>query len=500
MNQNDPKPTTEPIGPHITLSKKSIFEPPPPQALPLQSSSRTRRIRPGLVKGAASAGSQKRARHTYKQDSTMTTPLNEWSDIPSIPSSACFSAVPSPSPFVNTKYQLAGGLDTPTAAIEARYEMQEQMDLDQDDDLRLNRLRPSTTNQWKDSYFPRTPGSTATDVADRRKRKQSDQSGWGMTLVSAVGGIAWKGINLCWTSAFGGFQAGGGGVYRVPSNKPSIVRQESWVDVGEKEDVFNAKYEGEDYSLSRTIPGQFPEDMEEEGEKKEEEEKESAGETDICPLQTVEQSKGNELPAMKPRYKLVAPSDLLTAESTSHARRRSTSSAQSRSPSQASMASMRPRSKPHHRPSNSHAGSPSLHKSRPGSVASVASARRLQRTSEPDFSRFRTESPIRHRPSISSIAPTYAAAAPRLSHSRQSSTPVSPDVLKFERKIRSKERKEDENIRRLNQQLKDMIREGREALATRIDIEDESETEPEDEGYVEGDEEDRPSHGRIHKW
>jgi hypothetical protein len=66
---------------------------------------------------------------------------------------------------------------------------------------------------------------------------------------------------------------------------------------------------------------------------------------------------------------------------------------------------------------------------------------------------------------------------------QSSDTTASPDVQRFEKKIRRKERKEDESIQRLNKQLQDMIKEGKEALGTTIEIEDDPN---EDEGYGEG--------------
>jgi hypothetical protein len=59
----------------------------------------------------------------------------------------------------------------------------------------------------------------------------------------------------------------------------------------------------------------------------------------------------------------------------------------------------------------------------------------------------------------------------------------SPEVQRFEKRIRRKEKKEDENIQRLNKQLQDMIKEGKAALRTKIEVEDDQEA---DEGYVEG--------------
>jgi len=88
-----------------------------------------------------------------------------------------------------------------------------------------------------------------------------------------------------------------------------------------------------------------------------------------------------------------------------------------------------------------------------------------------------------HRRSRSSIA------SPRRSdfHSNGSlATAISPEVRQFERKIRQKEKVQDESIGKLNRQLKDMIREGKQALGTTIEIEDS--LKEEEEGYGEGSE------------
>ena len=57
-------------------------------------------------------------------------------------------------------------------------------------------------------------------------------------------------------------------------------------------------------------------------------------------------------------------------------------------------------------------------------------------------------------------------------------------------RIRKRELEEDANLKRLNQQLKAMIREGKEALGTKFEVEEVLE-DVVDEGYVEGDYVDR---------
>lgn len=60
------------------------------------------------------------------------------------------------------------------------------------------------------------------------------------------------------------------------------------------------------------------------------------------------------------------------------------------------------------------------------------------------------------------------------------------EAQRFAAKARKRDMEEEANLRRLNQQLKAMIREGRQALGTRVEIEDDVD-ELTDEGYAEGD-------------
>lgn len=57
--------------------------------------------------------------------------------------------------------------------------------------------------------------------------------------------------------------------------------------------------------------------------------------------------------------------------------------------------------------------------------------------------------------------------------------------------MRRKEAKEDESIRRLNEQLKAMIKEGKQALGSRVEVMDGADADEDidcDEGFVDGDE------------
>ncbi|KAL1956115.1 hypothetical protein VTO42DRAFT_7634 [Malbranchea cinnamomea] len=56
--------------------------------------------------------------------------------------------------------------------------------------------------------------------------------------------------------------------------------------------------------------------------------------------------------------------------------------------------------------------------------------------------------------------------------SNKADSPIALEAQRFAAKLRKQEREEDASIRRLNQQLKAMIREGKEALGTRVEIDD----------------------------
>jgi hypothetical protein len=73
------------------------------------------------------------------------------------------------------------------------------------------------------------------------------------------------------------------------------------------------------------------------------------------------------------------------------------------------------------------------------------------------------------RPSTSYSTPTKS---PVRSSTKLRESPGAVDAQRYAAKVRRRELEEDASIRRLNKQLKAMIKEGKEALGTRIEIED----------------------------
>lgn len=67
--------------------------------------------------------------------------------------------------------------------------------------------------------------------------------------------------------------------------------------------------------------------------------------------------------------------------------------------------------------------------------------------------------------------------------SKGATTPLSPETQRFMAERKREDRAADASIRRLNEQLKAMIKEGKEALGTKVEVLDD--VEMEDEGYFE---------------
>lgn len=108
--------------------------------------------------------------------------------------------------------------------------------------------------------------------------------------------------------------------------------------------------------------------------------------------------------------------------------------------------------------SNNSAGSPSLR------------ARRVHQASSPR--RRPAVMPRLHKATTSSWRPSTPSKSPGLASPRSRDGPGSADVQRYAAQLRRKEREEDASIRRLNKQLQAMIREGKEALGTTVEVDD----------------------------
>jgi hypothetical protein len=454
------------LRPTLTRTRPSLYIPPPS---PSAASSLSNAFPcPGIAH--TSEGSRKRARYDSGFTNIRQRPQDD-SDTDQLwaVSTTSLDSVRSPAPLVSTDYRLAGGLDTPTAATPSIFaDGQDSAVID----YRPSRFPPQT-GPSADGYFPPTPDVLSRERNGRKRAPSSPQyQGWGKAVCGIVSGVAGRVFNFCWTGAFRGFYAGGGRGYTMDTSTPIMVEKNTWMDPKEKDDVFNQHYEGQHYRDGTPVPGEFPAEN-------------FTGEYRSRPPSYQRQgySTPSGMGGKKAGRKMKSPEAWVIVRSidansreTSPTRKipRTSTFHQSRAVSRGTTA-VRSRLAPSRPSRSSFAGSPTLATGQP---ASFASPRRPMENGSTEPRPSTSEG--RHRSSQSSVASPRCSESVRHSHT----TSASPEVQRFERRLRQKEKAQQDSIERLNQQAKDMIREAREALGTRIDIEDEAGME--DEGYGEG--------------
>lgn len=347
----------------------------------------------------------------------------------------------SPVPFVSTRYRLAGVLDTPSAEYASVTERATSPDLT----LRAGRgWHPGGGGGAgggagsPGSYFPLL-AREGNGRSRAGKKVASRQEGWGKTIYSVIG-VAGRVWDFCRVNAFRGFYAGGGQGYAMrPSGEMMNGERSVWESCDEKGRL-GAGGDGQ-----VVVPGGFPEEdyipdyisnehM-----------------TPCRPAKRIQREKGET--GLGASWVMVERSHARISRDSSPSR-----ISTRKVPVKSSSPGRRPASRAGQRPTQ-HAPRPSLTSSAgslalsPGRPASFAN----------------TRSPV---------------SSPR------HESPVSVDVQRHMARIRKRELEEDANLKRLNQQLKAMIREGKEALGTKFEVEEVLE-DVVDEGYVEGDYVDR---------
>ena len=455
------------VRPTLTKARPSLYIPP-------QSPSATSSLSKSFLSSRrphTSNGSRKRARYDYSDSKIPNSPHlpqdEENTEQLWAASTNSFDSVQTPTPLVSTDYRLAGGLDTPTAAIASSYE-------DGCDsavvDYRPNRF-PS--QPMSDDYFPRTPDMLSRERNGRKRGALSPQyQGWGKAVCNIVGGAAGRVLNFCWAGAFRGFHAGGGKGYAMDNATPIMTERPTWMEVKETEDVFNQKYERQHYRDETPIPGEFPaegfiEDYMTQPQVHQ-------AQVSAPPFPMNHHKAGGQMKS-KETWVIVKSVDTDSRETSPTRKIPRTSTVNQCRPTSRGSTAARPRLAPSRPSRSSFAGSAGLATGQP---ASFASSRR-QIESSNALSRPHTSEGRLHRSQSSFASPRHCQSV-----RTSSATSASPDVQEFKRKLRQKERSQQDSIERLSQQTKDMIREAREALGTRIDIEDGAEME--DEGYGEG--------------
>ncbi|MCJ1411144.1 hypothetical protein MMC19_005232 [Ptychographa xylographoides] len=389
---------------------------------------------------------RKRARHdSYSSPLSTPHPATDgtWSTIRSQhPSVVNTPEIASPLPFVNSRYRLAGGLDTPSAILASRSE-----DADFNFDHTSMRGPRSNGNQYsQDDYFGNVQGALQRERNGHSRSHslpiQSD--GWGKAVVSAVSvvsEVAGKVWEFCKAGAFRGFHAGGshGRPLQTPTCTPFYLRTDEksiWQDLSPATgDILDAT--SNSVSTSLLLPGGFPE-------------------SDYIADYMSHPSK--KIRADSSSSWVLVPSHTPLSRETSplrHACRKLPPSSSASTPSTrrpASKAGLRRPVLPASRPSLTH--SPSLN--RPASSAStrspLASPNRLlhQRTQ--------------------SYTTDDREGTERLGTEKPESL-VRAEAQRYAAQVRREKRDEERALQGFNERLKAMIREGKEALGTRVEVE-----------------------------
>ncbi|MCJ1465508.1 hypothetical protein MMC07_004126 [Pseudocyphellaria aurata] len=336
----------------------------------------------------------------------------------------------SPIPFVNTQYKLAGGLDTPTGAFALAMDRSDTYATSPELALRGGRGWERSSAISSDSYFPQISPLLEREGNGRPRHhaSQLNRAGWGKTVYNVAGKV-WE---FCRANAFRGFYSGGGQGYRMPATPQLMSCEQSvWEELEEKNDALNNARE------SNSVPGCFPDEdfipdyMSQNHT------------TPLRPAKRVQREKGEG--DLRANWVMIG--------SASPARVSSPTRISARKVPALSSPGRRPVSRfgrrpilPASRPSTSFAGSPGLRSDRPASFAS-------------------SRSPI--------TTPNHES-------------PVNLEVQRHAARMKKRELEEDAHLKRFNQQLKAMIKEGKEALGTTFEIEDEADSMI-DEGYAEGD-------------
>jgi hypothetical protein len=358
----------------------------------------------------------------------------------------------SPTPFVSTRYALAGGMDTPSLKAAERYEASESVysDIGYRRELSSDKSKPLFGEESSYQSFPfeldrESSDRESNDRSRASLREENPEGGaWTKTALGVVGEVVGKVWEFCKTSAFRGFHAGAGDKYTVNNTSATHFT----VDIGERDSFWESEKITTSWGAEREstpLPGRFPED-------------------EFIPDYLDRPTPEDTPPRAAKRRQVgrsnddeIAKSWVLVPPTTTPSRPQPKAPARYSMPT-ASSASRRPAAtKPASRaspagmgarralqPRGSHAGSPALQSAHGASFASPRS---------PGPSKIPRASPMR------------SAAAGKVE------SPAALEAKRWAAVKRKEDREADQSIRRLDAQLKAMIREGKEALGTRIEVE-----------------------------
>lgn len=348
---------------------------------------------------------------------------------------------------INTRYTLDGGMDTPSIAAERHYERMERMDTDNmDGRFGRAKLAEHMSNE------PRSgENDTLTTVLggyrNGRGRGIAETSAignptpsWSSFVLGVVGEVVGGVWTFCKTTAFRGFSAGGGQAYAIRPSEDFFSTESMWEDEGAASRSWDR--------LPTPVPGEYPGDTPSEDEAEEDDHYHEQGRRGSKRLHTdgggwivVERTRDARTRARSPR--LSTPG--------SHGQRAI-----------------------HGRPSLSSASSFRRHKAQSGGSRHAHRVSGVSFAGSPTPLAQQQQQQLYGRASLGSQRSPTNPSAPTFGSGKKMSPP-SVEAKKFAARIRKEEKVADERFERLNDRLKDMIKQGKEALGSKVEIVDEDE-------------------------
>jgi hypothetical protein len=433
--------------PRLSGAKSHIFQPPrtPSASSSLYLTRSTTSILSDSDRSTTTGRKRTRTDYNAETNATPVSMMVDWSTIDSVEPG-------SPMPFVNTRYRLAGGMDTPTGDATAAHELDvsEYSDIEYRRGLSGGGVKRIFVEE-KQSCFPQPQVGLSADSNGRPRVpsfRPSNSEGWSKTALEVVGGVVGKVWEFCKTSAFRGFQAGGGKGYINSSTSTPQVDNRFYRQESEKMATF-----GFGDRESTPLPGQFPDEdfipdymdratPEATPPRPAKRRQVSSNQDEITRNWVVVPPKV-ETPSKPP----VRGSPRYSIPTASSASRRGTVARPASKASGVGIGARRPilaSSKV------SHAGPPGSQSNHGASYASPRSPASKDRD----------------------IPMSGVRATPRIGGG---DSPAAIEAQKWAAKKRKEEREADESIRRFNAQLKAMIKEGKEALGTKVEVEGDDE-------------------------
>lgn len=345
-----------------------------------------------------------------------------WSNISAASTIMPSDGAVSPEPFVNTRYSIKGGLDTPSLAQAQCF----GGDGTQENDFRRDWYR--TGSEEEDLH---TPAALRGERNGKRRVSGSPANGWSNVVLSLVGNIAGKAWQFCTKTAFKGFYAGGGKGYDIDTSD-DLHNNSIWESLHER---YTPTQERE----STPVPASYPEEyfprISESRPAHPKRQRTDTGAGWVMVPQANDQVSNPASPYLAPRRSSAAGSSTRSKQP-----RPSLSKPLSRH----SLIPVSRRSSGIIGP-----GCPAINSGRTVSYASQRSPGRAS---------------VKH------------ALSPQLT----------PEAKSYAERIEREEREADASIKKFNARLKAMIREGKQALGTKVEVEDNLDCEMEDEGFADG--------------